>query len=155
MVVVLVGISIGFIGGKEAMSEEKQGYRAFPPQIEHPSQARRISEVEFKAIDKVKMQEAPSITPGHKKTIVWYSSSKRTYLIEIQLDNKPNIYAYSLCTATPTHGMDKIDGEFAQDIEVYLLFQALAVPSERLSIVNGKISIDTKDYLKARGYIKE
>lgn len=133
----------------------KAGYRAFPKYLKSPAQSKRLSEQEFNNIsDKKFMSEVKGACDGHKKTIVYFSKSVRTYILEIQFDSKPTIYVLSLCTFTPTMGMDMIDGEFAQDAEEYVLSKELGMRSKRLEIYGDKNEIETNDYLTKRGYLK-
>ena len=135
------------------MAETQKGYRAFPPEIEHPSKAKTIGEPKFKNLKAVKMQEVPSLCEGHKGTIIWYVD-KKGYYVEIQFSKHPTIYAESICTFTPTMGMDRIDGSFAEDIEAYYLNKYLRFKSDRLKLFEGKESVKIEPYLKNRGFIK-
>lgn len=141
------------IAWKNAMSEEIKGYRFFPEFISNPSKAKFVSEGEFKKIDKIKMQEAVSLCIGHKKTTVWYSETARTYIMEIEFNDKPTVYIFSICTITPNPaiGMDRVDGEFAQDVEEYILSKELNFASLRLKIFEGKDMVEIDEYFKARG----
>ena len=135
------------------MSGTSTGYRAFPPVIDNPSKAKTIGKLRFKFIKTTKMQEVPSLCEGHEGTTIWYAD-KKGYFIEIKFSKHPTIYAQSVCTFTPTMGMDKIDGSFAEDIEAYFLKKQLGYESDRLTIFAGKDSVRINDYLKARGFIK-
>ena len=136
------------------MAETKTGYRAFPPTIDHPSKAEVLSETEFKNLNATKMQEAPPLCPGHEGTTVWYAGTNG-YVIQIKINGKKDIYARSICTFTPTMGMDKIDGEFAQDVEEYHIQKELGFQSTRLDAFNGKDSLGIEDYLNTRGVLKK
>lgn len=83
------------------------------------------------------MQEAPSLYKGHQGTTIWYSG-REGYILQIKLENKPTILVRSICTFTPSMGMDRIDGEFAQDIEEYFLNKELGYESQRLNMFQGK-----------------
>jgi hypothetical protein len=135
------------------MEEIKTGYRALPPVIENPSKAETINKLHFKLLKLTKMQEAPSLCAGHSGTIVWYAK-KKGYILEINFNNHPTIYVNSICTFTPTMGMDSIDGAFAQDIEEYYIQKNLGLQPERLEIFKGKESIEIMEYLRNRGFIK-
>ena len=143
--------------GQSAMSEQKLGYRAFPKYISNPYKAKIISEGEFNKLDKIKMKEAASICDGHKKTIVWYSETALTYILEIQFNDKPTIYAFSICTFTPNAaiGMDRVDGEFAQDVEEYIISKELNFVFSRLNIFEGKDKVDIGEYFKKRGLFQK
>jgi len=136
------------------MTKIKKGYRAFPPYIGHPAKAIFLSEIEFNQIQKDKREEAPSACPGHLRTVIWYAGEKG-YIIQIQLENKPDIFGFSLCTFTPTFGMDQIDEVFAQDLEEYILFRELGYKTDRLAIFQGNDSIPIQEYLLKRGVIKK
>ena len=131
---------------------EQSGYRAFPPFIAHPSKATRISIDEFSKLDKQKLEEAPPACEGHLGTAIWYCGQKG-YLVQVKLKSKPDVFAFSLCTFTPTFGMDQIDGLFAQDIEEYILNQELGFKTERLDVFQQQESIPVETYLKDRRVI--
>ncbi len=135
------------------MQESQKGYRAFPPVIEHPSNSKLIGKWKFKFTKKSKMEEAPSICEGHEGTIIWYAD-KIGYLLEIRFKDHPTVYTQSICTFTPTMGMDKIDGSFAEDVEAYFLEETLGYKPDRLDIFGGKKSVEINKYLKARGFIE-
>ena len=129
----------------------RTGYRALPPSIPHPSRARRFTSEEAASFQKRKLQEAPSLCAGHDRTIVWYAEGLG-YIIEVRFTAHPAVYVKSLCTFTPTLGMDKIDGEFAQDVEEYVLQEALGYKGNRLSAYPTTSDVPVQQYLRARGY---
>ena len=135
------------------MNNSSTGYRAFPQFIPHPSRARRFSPAEFASVTKSKLQDVPSSCPGHAGTTVWYVE-KLGYILEVRFDSHPPVYIHSICTFTPTHGMDMIDGEFAQDAEDYALHEVLGYESRRLSAFTADADVPTEEYLRIRGYIK-
>ena len=135
------------------MTDTSTGYRAFPETIIHPSRARRFSAEEFASLRKVKLQDAPPVCAGHAGTSVWYVEHTG-YIIEIRFDSRQPVYIHSLCTFTPTLGMDKIDGEFAQDAEEYILHESLGFPAERLVVYGDSPAVPTADYLQRRGIIR-
>jgi hypothetical protein len=138
---------------KKSEAPAKTGYRAFPPTIVHPSRARRFTSSEFAAIQKTKMQDAPSSCPGHAGTTVWYVE-REGYIIEIRFDAHSPVYIHSICTFTPTFGMDRIDGEFAQDVEEYVLHEVLGFQGQRLAAFPPSVDIPIEQYLRARGITK-
>ena len=137
-----------------AMAETMTGYRAFPPTIDHPRKAEVLSETAFTNLNAIKMQDAPSLCPGHEGTTVWYAGTNG-YVIQIRIKGKKDIYARSICTFTPTMGMDKIDGVFAQDVEEYHIQKELGLKSTRLDAFNGNDSLSIEDYLRTRGVLKK
>jgi hypothetical protein len=138
---------------KKPDAPAKTGYRAFPPSIQHPSRARRYTASEFAAIRRTKMQDAPPSCPGHAGTTVWYVE-REGYIIEVRFDSHPPVYAHSICTFTPTFGMDRIDGEFAQDVEEFVLYEVLGFQSQRLAAFPSSSDIPIEQYLRARGVAK-
>jgi hypothetical protein len=128
------------------------GYRAFPETISNPSQARRYSGEEFDSLPRVKLQDAPPLCTGHAGTAVWYVE-QTGYIVEIRFDSRPPVYIHSICTFTPTMGMDQIDGEFAQDAEAYVLSELLGFPSKRLAVYGNSAQVHIADYLRERGYM--
>lgn len=142
------------IGGQLVMAQSKTGFRAFPPTIENPRKAEILTHAAFTNLLTTKMQDAPSSCPGHKGTTVWYAGTNG-YVIQVKFEGKPDIFARSVCTFTPTFGMDRIDGEFAQDVEEYLLQRELGLKTTRLEVFRNKETIPVEDYLRARGVIKK
>jgi hypothetical protein len=138
---------------KDDMADTKTGYRAFPPEITHPSSAICLSQEEFDRIEKQRLEEAPSACPGHLGTVVWYAKSKG-YIIQVKLDGKQDVFATSICTFTPTMGMDQIDGMFAQDVEESILNRELGCPTNRLDVFQDREAIPVEQYLRSRGAIK-
>ncbi len=61
---------------------------------------------------------------------------------------------FSRSAYTPTLGMDKIDGEIAQDAEAQILSETLAYNPQRLSLYgpNNEVAIET--YLRDRGILE-
>ena len=132
----------------------KTGYRALPPFISHPQKSKIYTRDEFEKIKTVKMQEAPSLIIGHKKTIVWYAF-ELGYIIEVQFDDGKIFYIQSICTFTPTMGMDRIDGLFAEDAEEYIISTHLNFNSQRLCIFNGGDEINIEIYLQSHGFMED
>lgn len=125
------------------------GYRALPQNLWHPRRLRRLTEEEFQSIEKQKIQSASPICEGHQGTIIWYS--KVGYIVQVRLKSRPDIYIVTLCTFTPTFGMDSIDGMFAQDAEEYILQSEIGFQSERLNIYGEYDEISMINYLKYYG----
>ncbi|MBU1042886.1 MAG: hypothetical protein KJ915_00615 [Candidatus Omnitrophica bacterium] len=146
-IILIIYTIILLLNGGLLMAES--GYRALPLQINSPANAKLLTSEEFNKIKKIKIETGGSLCKGHKGTVVWYNE-KIGYILEIQLEQKA-IYALSICTFTPTQGMDKIDGMFAQDIEDYILSKELDYYSERLKIFKEQKSIDIDTYLNDRG----
>lgn len=61
------------------------------------------------------------------------------------------VYKHSICTFTPTFGMDRIDGEFAQDVEEFVLNEVLDFQSHRMELFQIASEIPVGLYLRARG----
>ena len=135
------------------MSETQYGYRAFPTEIANPAHATYLTQDEFDGIEKQKLQKAPSACPGHAETVVWYAG-QRGYVIQVRFEDKTDVFATSVCTFTPTFGMDRIDGLFAQDVEEFILQRELGLATERLNVFRDRPSIPTEEYLRDRGLIK-
>jgi hypothetical protein len=132
------------------MSESKNGYRALPATIEHPRKAEIVSFEEFDKLDKVKMQVAPSMCKNHLETVIWYAQSFG-YVVQIKTQDQQDKLIRSICTFTPTFGMDSIDGAFAQDIEEYVLNKDLGLITQRLDVFGSSDAIDVEKYLQSRG----
>jgi len=127
------------------------GYRAFPPFVEHPSKARRFETEEFLSMTKAKLEEAPAVCAGHAGTIIWYAE-QLGYVVEIRFVAAEPVYISSGCTFTPSAGMDRIDGELAQDAEEHVLHQVLGYNGTRLAIYPDSGNLPIEAYLRARGY---
>lgn len=138
---------------RKARPPAQAGSRAFPRTIVHPARARRYTSEEFAAIKKSKMQDAPSSCPGHPGTTIWYVEPKG-YIVEVRFDSHPPVYVHSICTFTPTFGMDMVDGAFAQDAEEFVLHEVLDFKTQRLSAFPPSADIPIEQYLRARGFIK-
>ncbi len=107
-------------------ASSKEGYRALPSKISHPISAKKYTKLEVADIDKIEMQIVGSTTKGHKKTTVWYSPKiLKSYLLQIEFTSHPTVYVQSITTYTPTLGMDKIDGAFAEDVEAQVIYDVL------------------------------
>jgi hypothetical protein len=120
---------------KKPEAPAKTGYRAFPETFPHPARARRFTAEEFAAKQKQKMQAAPSVCAGHEGTTIWYvagTPAERFYIVEIRFSAHPPVYLQSICTFTPTMGMDRIDGELAQDAEELVMQEVLGRQTQRL-----------------------
>ncbi|HZF01948.1 MAG TPA: hypothetical protein VE344_08640 [Methylomirabilota bacterium] len=135
------------------MSAQKIGYRAFPKTFPHPTRARRFTADEFEAVSKTKLQTAPSNCPGHESTTVWYAEVFG-YIIEIRFTEHPPVYIQSICTFTPTMGMDRIDGELAQDVEEFVLQDVLGIKTKRLDAFPSWKDIPSTEYLRSKGFLK-
>lgn len=140
---------------KKPAARAKTGYRAFPPTFPHPARARRFTAEEFAALPKQKLQTAPASCPGHASTSVWYvagTPAERFYVIEICFSQHPPVHIQSICTFTPTMGMDRVDGELAQDAEELVLQEVLGVQSRRLAQFPASADIPAMPYLQSRGF---
>jgi hypothetical protein len=73
--------------------------------------------------------------------------------VQIRLEGTPDAFIFSLCTFTPTFGMDQIDGLLAQDIEAYVLNNEFGFETSRLEIFAGRDSVPTEEYFRDRGLI--
>ena len=131
-------------------AEVVTGYRALPGEVPHPSTAHVITPEQFDALKKERMQEAPSMYAGHRGTVIWYNETEG-YIVQVRLRDKPDVFVLSVCTFTPTMGMDMFDGMLAQDIEEYVLLKELERPTSRLDVFGDKKTIGIHEYLAARG----
>jgi hypothetical protein len=139
------------------MSTQKTGYRSFPDTFPHPARVRRFTAEEFAAKPKQKMQAAPSACVGHESTTIWYvagTPAERFYIVEVCFSKHPPVYIQSLCTFTPTMGMDRVDGELAQDAEELILQEVLGRQTRRLDAFPPSADIPALPYLRSRGFIK-
>jgi len=128
---------------------KKEFYRDFPAVIKSPITNQVISREEYEKMGKSKMQEAPSVLPGHKSTTIWYAG-KEGYLVQIVFDEKPDVYVRTICTIIPEFGMDSFDGMLAQDAEEFILHNVLGYETERLKVFGDREEVDIQTYLKSR-----
>lgn len=131
------------------MANPSMGYRSLP-MIPNPANAKHVSPDEFDALEKQEIDKAPSMCDGHSGTTVWYAG-QRGYVVEVRLVNHEPIRVESICTFTPTFGMDRIDGMIAQDVEEYILSKELGRPTNCLDVYGSNESVDPIGYLHARG----
>jgi hypothetical protein len=142
---------------KKPEAPAKTGFRAFPKTFPHPARARRFTADEFAALPKQKLQAAPSSCSGHDSTTVWYvagTPAERFYIIEIRFSAHPPVYIQSICTFTPTMGMDMVDGSLAQDAEELVLQEVLGHQTRRLDAFQLSADIESMPYLRSRGFVK-
>lgn len=137
------------------MNEIVEGYRAFPETIQHPRKATVLSSVQFQSLEKSQMQSAGSVCPGHLGTVAWYVSDPRKYIVDVHLEPDRHVYVESICTITPSFGMDAVDGMFVQDIEEFVLAQNLGFETSRLVVYGDEPDIPVTDYLNDRGIMGE
>ena len=142
----------GLFKKKPEAPATKTAYRAFPKTFPHPAKAKRFTAEEFAALSKQKLQAAPSACQGHEGTTIWHSD--KFYVVEVCFTSHPPIYVQSICSFTPTMGMDMIDGALAQDIEEFILYEVLGRPTHRLDGFQPSEDIPTLAYLQSRGFAK-
>ena len=109
-----------------------------------------MSEEQFQRLEKTSIQSAPSLCDGHVGTTVWYVKDEG-YVIEVNLSSDKKVLVESICTFTPTFGMDSIDGMFAEDVEEYILKVELGRPTSRLDVFGNRESVPVQEYLASRG----
>jgi len=146
----LLSVKIG-----EPEMARKTLYRALPTHVENPKNTEFITEDQFESYAvKTRMGDGKSLCEGHSGTEIWYVDGPecRGYVLEIGFEEKPAVYAKTMCTFTPTHGMDLIDSYFAEVVEDYVLFRKLGRKSELLAHFRGKDSMETGKYLKLHGF---
>lgn len=70
LAIICILSGLGFMSSaNQSDVPKKLGYRAFPETIKHPSQSQLFSMAEFNSMDKIKIQEAPSVSAGHTKLL--------------------------------------------------------------------------------------
>ena len=128
------------------------GYRACPSRILHPRCAKRLTSEELASRNATKLHDSPSVCSGHLGTEIWYDSRK--YILRVRFDDQSEILAESLCTFTPWPGigMDRFDGQFAEDLEEWILFERLGRTSDRFQIFGDADSVDANTYVLDRGF---
>ncbi len=74
-------------------------------------------------------------------------------MVEIKFTSGKTILVESICTFTPTFGMDYFDGMVAQDKEEYFLREELGRSTRRLDIYKDRDVIPMLEYLDSRGLL--
>jgi hypothetical protein len=129
-------------------------YRAFPETSPHPARSRRYTAEEFSATPKQKVQVAPPSYAGHHSTTIWYVEQPRCYIVEVSFTIRSPVYIQSIFTFTPTMGMDRVDGELAQDAEECILHETLGFETHRLDAYPPTSVIPAIPYLRSKGFVK-
>ena len=128
------------------------GYRALPWVIQRPSDAVLITKEKFDDAQKRHLQTVAGEVVGHRLTEVWYAAAPASmYLLRMSFDGQRDVFATSICTFTPSQGMDSIDGCFAEDVEAFVLEKVLGVHDTRLDILEPTGQVEVRLYLKERG----
>ena len=128
------------------------GYRAFP-NFPNPRSLRRLSAEDFAMLQKSEMQQSPSIAPGHRSSTVWYvgGDENRYFVLQVDLEKHPSVMLETLCTFTPTMGIDAVDGMLIEDAEHRVLNETLGYSTSRLDIYGSAAEVDPFKYLTSRG----
>ena len=128
------------------------GYRAFP-KFPNPRFLRRLAPEEFEALQKAEMQRSPGIVPGHRGSTVWYVQRGEGgyFILQIELEDHPPVLVETICTFTPTWGVDSIDGMLIEDAEHLVLSEKLGIATSRLDVYGIASEVDPIEYLRTRG----
>lgn len=135
--------------------------RFLPTPITRPDPAaQHIDRAEFERETRRKIFTGQSLIRGHNNTTLWYMRQRpdHYYVLHIKLGygllkRGRDILVKSLCTWTPSQGIDALDNCLVQDIEDAVLLQELQRPAPRLDIFNESESLDVIGYMTLRGLV--
>jgi hypothetical protein len=127
------------------------GYRAFP-KFQNPRSLRRLAPEELEPLEKTEMQRSPGIVPGHSGSTVWYvrRGEGGYFVLQVELDGQPPVLVETICTFTPTWGIDAVDGMLIEDAEHLVLNEKLGVATSRLDVYGSAADVDPVAYLRTR-----
>lgn len=127
------------------------GYRAFP-KFTNPRSLRRLASEEFEPLQKTEMQRSPSIVPGHRGSTVWYLPRGKGgyFVLQVEFDDQPSVLLETVCTFTPTWGIDAVDGMLIEDAEHLVLNEKLGFVTSRLDVYGSTPEVDPVEYLRSR-----
>jgi hypothetical protein len=128
------------------------GYRAFP-KFPNPRSLRRLGFEEFETLQKTEMQRSPGIVTGHRGSTVWYvpRGEGGYFVLQVEFDDQLPSLVETICTFTPTWGIDAVDGMLIEDAEHLALNEKLGFASSRLDVYGSAPEVDPIEYLRARG----
>jgi hypothetical protein len=127
-------------------------YRAFP-RFPNPRSLRRLAPGEFEPLQKTETQRSPGIAPDHRGSTVWYVPRDEGgyFVLQVDFDGRPSVLVETICTFTPTWGIDAVDGMLIEDAEHMVLGEQLGFASSRLDVYGSASEVDPIQYLRARG----
>lgn len=128
------------------------GYRSFP-RFPNPKSLRRLSREEFDSLQKSELQRSAGIATGHTGSVVWYIARGEGgyFVLQVDLECRPAVFVETICTVTPTWGIDAVDGMLIEDAEHLVLREALGVATVRLDVYGEAAEVDPIEYLRTRG----
>lgn len=136
-------------------------HRRLPAVIEQPDPAaQRIEPAEFDRETKRKLNRNRGLAKGHSGTDLWYMRERpdHYYVLHIKLGYSllrkgRDIFVRSICTWTPSQGIDAFDLCLVSDIEEAVLLDEINRPAPRLAVFNGKPQLGILDYMIVRGLL--
>ncbi|GEM_PF-4082510 len=127
--------------------------RAFPVHTDHPRRYMTLTAAEVAELSPRQMESAPSITPGHAGTVVFYTCGEVCgYVVQVKFDRGEPDYFLLPCSWEPKFGIDRFDGMLIQDAEAFSVMKRLRWKCDRLDIFGENDAIDTRTYLQVRGW---
>lgn len=150
-----------FIDVRLTLPDNRVLYRLMPAVVEKPDPAKlRLERAAFEREPRQKLIGTPGLMNGHRGTDLWYMRQRpdHYYVLHIRLDGGlfrrgRDIFARSICTWTPSQGIDAFDQCLAIDIEDAVLLGELNRPAPRLAIFDDKPAMSVIDYMIARGLL--
>lgn len=143
------------------MPDDRILHRRLPATIERPNpETQQIERTAFDRETKRKVISSRGMFKGHSGTDLWYMRERpdHYYVLHIKLGygflrKGRDIFARSICTWTPSQGIDAFDQCLAMDIEDAVLLKELQRPAPRLDIFGQRSELKLIDYMIARGLL--
>jgi len=150
-----------FIDVRLTMPDGRILHRRMPAVVEKPDPtAQLVDRAVFDRETKQKLISTPGLVKGHSGTDLWYMRQRpdHYYVLHIKLSGGllqtgRDIFVRSICTWTPTLGIDAFDQCLVIDIEDAVLLNAAKRPAPRLAIFNQNSRLGIIDYMIARGLL--
>ena len=117
---------------------------------------RRLSPQEFEGLNKNDLHTGSSLCAGHVGSTLWSASSGEAleYIVQVKLEDRPDVHVVTPCSYTPTWGVDVVDGCLAEDAEHFVLHEQLGFGTNRLTVFANSDDVDPMVYLKERGFLR-
>ncbi len=145
-----------------AMPDGRILHRLMPAVVEKPDPAKqRIERAAFDRETRQKLASIPGLMKGHAGTDLWYMRQRpdHYYVLHIRLEGGllrrgRDIFVRSICTWTPSLGIDAFDQCLVIDIEDAVLLDEINRPAPRLAIFDENPTMSVIDYMIGRGLLE-
>jgi hypothetical protein len=118
---------------------------------------RRLSPEEFERLNKNDLHTGSSLCAGHLGSTIWCAQSGDAleYIVQVKLEEKPDVHVVTPCSYAPAWGVDVVDGWLAEDAEHLVLQEQLGFRTNRLAVFVNSDDVDPIVYLKERGFLRD